>query len=268
MRVDSLSGMILGFALCAVVCTGIEARYSLQGRHSYANRGSDWAYWPISALFIGNLTRAFIFGALIVLAGTLQAADPFSEALRWIHEVNPLPFHAWPKPVQFLVALGIGDFIGYWSHRLRHTRWLWPFHAIHHAPRTLDWVSAVRMHPIDDGIDNVAVGLALLLMGFSFEVWSWIGPFLLFFNAWLHLDVSWDLGALRGWVASPRFHRTHHERGRNVNFAGVFPVWDRLFGTYALGPNPTRFGVEESVPEGVLAGWWWPIRRIAGLGSR
>lgn len=50
--------------------------------------------------------------------------------------------HTWimslPKTVQVLMALVLGDLIGYWGHRLFHGRTLWKFHAVHHASVELD----------------------------------------------------------------------------------------------------------------------------------
>jgi len=56
----------------------------------------------------------------------------------------------------------VGDLVNYWNHRLRHGRLLWPYHAVHHGPRALDWLSSVRMHPVDDLCDNVPVALVVL----------------------------------------------------------------------------------------------------------
>ncbi len=46
-------------------------------------------------------------------------------------------------------AVFLGDFIGYWRHRLEHTRWLWPTHAIHHSDEEMTWLTLNRFHPIN-----------------------------------------------------------------------------------------------------------------------
>src|SRR5215467_6608583 len=49
-----------------------------------------------------------------------------------------------PLVVQVLAALVLGDVLEYWYHRLAHiVPWLWPLHAVHHAP--------VRLHTIKGG---------------------------------------------------------------------------------------------------------------------
>ena len=53
----------------------------------------------------------------------------------------------------------------------------------------------------------------------------------------VHWDVDVDLGPLRYVIATPRFHRWHHAsaaEARGKNLAGIFPVWDLLFGTFHL----------------------------------
>lgn len=49
--------------------------------------------------------------------------------------------------LQFALALPLVDFVGYWRHRFMHSKFLWPFHAIHHSSKTLDWLSNERNHP-------------------------------------------------------------------------------------------------------------------------
>ena len=61
-------------------------------------------------------------------------------------------------------------------------------------------------------------------------------------------------------------HALHHARNRelsNSNFAGLFPVWDRLFHTFQHPDHFGRpdFGIEgETVPSGLLGQLAWPFR--------
>ena len=64
---------------------------------------------------------------------------------------------------------------------------------------------------------------------------------------------------------SPAYHRWHHaadEEGIDKNFAGIFPVWDVLFGT-AYFPRwlPRRYGLRgEQLEESFLAHVLYPFR--------
>jgi len=81
----------------------------------------------------------------------------------------------------------------------------------------------------------------------------------------IHANVSWDLGPFRTVLASPAFHRWHHtkaEEGQDKNFAGGLPLWDILFGTYYMPRRqPTVFGIDEPMPEGIVGQMLQPFRR-------
>jgi sterol desaturase/sphingolipid hydroxylase (fatty acid hydroxylase superfamily) len=60
-------------------------------------------------------------------------------------------------------------------------------------------------------------------------------------------------------LATPVFHRWHHtslEEGGNTNFAGTFPLWDILFGTFRMPENrlPEVYGVDDQVIPNEIGG--------------
>ena len=68
----------------------------------------------------------------------------------------------------------------------------------------------------------------------------WVGPFTTFHSAFVHANLNWTLGPFKYVLATPVFHRWHHtslEEGGNTNFAGTFPLWDLLFGTFRMPEN-------------------------------
>jgi sterol desaturase/sphingolipid hydroxylase (fatty acid hydroxylase superfamily) len=153
-------------------------------------------------------------------------------------------------------VLLLGDLVGYWVHRLFHGRRLWRFHAVHHGSKDLDWLSAVRLHPVNDVVSRVAQVIPVLLLGFPPMILAAYVPFLTFWAIFLHANVPWSFGPLRYVIASPAFHRWHHtseEEGRDKNF-----------GTFYLpaGRQPRRFGLaDEEVPEGLVAQLVYPFSR-------
>jgi sterol desaturase/sphingolipid hydroxylase (fatty acid hydroxylase superfamily) len=71
---------------------------------------------------------------------------------------------------------------------------------------------------------------------------------------------------LRYVISSPAFHRWHHtsaSEGQDKNFAGFFPIWDLLFGTFYMpkGRQPTDFGISDPIPGDILRQLIWPFRR-------
>jgi len=207
-------------------------------------RWLDLGYWLVITPFItGMLTRISTLGAIALLSSVV--ARPALELSFWLG----LPF-----------ALLLADLAGYWSHRMRHRRALWRFHAIHHSPTKLDSLAAARMHPVDDVIDNTIVGMTLFVAGFSAQTIFAIGPILFIHIALTHANVTWNFGVLGKLFVSPVHHRAHHETGAGKNFAGMFSLIDIIFGTYAA-PSGEPHGSGEPVPETLLGHLAWPFHK-------
>jgi sterol desaturase/sphingolipid hydroxylase (fatty acid hydroxylase superfamily) len=69
-------------------------------------------------------------------------------------------------------------------------------------------------------------------------------------------------------VATPVFHRWHHTfraEGGDTNFAGTFPLWDLLFGTFRMpkGVLPEQYGMEgqSSFPREIIGQLVYPFRK-------
>lgn len=248
----SLAIVYLGLLAIAPLCA-IAQRIAPAGEPPRAiarSRALDWAYWIVTPVGTGILTRAttLVLAAAVAVA-TGWEVDALGGLLEAFHVRSPLPFAAHPLGVQAIEALLVADLISYWSHRLRHRAAFFPLHAVHHSARELDWLAAARMHPLDDLVDNVAVTLPILLLGFDPLIFVALGPLLLLHTLYLHSAVRMDLGPLRYLVATPDFHRWHHALDRDAlgtNFGGVLAIWDVAFGTFRMPrEQPRAFGVEE-----------------------
>jgi sterol desaturase/sphingolipid hydroxylase (fatty acid hydroxylase superfamily) len=61
---------------------------------------------------------------------------------------------------------------------------------------------------------------------------------------------------LRRIVVSPDMHRIHYsmlDEESNRNFGGIFPWWDRLFGTYLAQPRLAHEGMQLGISEAPAA---------------
>ena len=143
-------------------------------------------------------------------------------------------------PVALLVAcnLLLTDFGVYWSHRLLHSRWLWSTHAWHHSSRYVYWASGLRGSPIHIVFTLTPATIAFLLFPLGrFElIVAVVGIFHIFNQHYLHSNIRLPAQRLLETVlVTPRVHFVHHSstvERTNSNYAFIFTIWDRLFGTY------------------------------------
>ena len=234
---------------------------------------TDLLYTLFTPLVTRSITTVGLVITVLLLAraqgleldlsqGAKRALAPFFEGT---------PIHAQPRWLQGVELALLLDLSSYWIHRLFHRPRLWPFHAVHHSSSRLTWLSSVRLHPVNDLLTRVVQVVVLLLVGFDPTLLAALVPFTGLYAILLHARVPWDFGPLRYVLASPVFHRWHHTsaaEGRDKNFAGLFPIWDLVFGTFYMpGAPPTRFGVDEPVPPSFLAQLTWPFRKRTGLPS-
>jgi len=228
--------------------------------------GTDIAWFFFDGTLAKPITTiADIIGAIGV--ALVLGVRPDAEGLRSLTSrdtwVTSQP--AWLQAAALLVLF---DVTGYWSHRFFHRRaFLWKFHAVHHSSEELDWLSSVRVHPVNEAGQRLAQAVPMLLLGFRPELVAAYVPLFTLYAIGLHANVSWGFGPLKYVIASPLFHRWHHtseQEGLDRNFAGLFPWIDLAFGTLYLPKNrqPQQFGVlGEPVPEGIHRQLVYPFRR-------
>jgi sterol desaturase/sphingolipid hydroxylase (fatty acid hydroxylase superfamily) len=97
--------------------------------------------------------------------------------------------------LQFLEAMVLADFVGYWLHRVQHRwPWLWRWHAVHHSSTKVDWLAGGRNHPLEGVIARTLTIAPLFLAGFVPVVYAMMGPVLGLWGVLLHANVDWDLG--------------------------------------------------------------------------
>jgi sterol desaturase/sphingolipid hydroxylase (fatty acid hydroxylase superfamily) len=261
----TLLSLVIGLLVFSAAFWLLERwRPSIPGqRRNRVQTQTDLAYWFFTPLVTGFVTRATL-GLVFVLLALSQGVT--LDDLRQAATTRRTWASSLPTVVQIPLILILADLLAYWSHRLFHGRWLWPFHAIHHSSVTVDWLSSVRLHPVNDVISRVVQVLPLYWMGFNGAALAAFVPFLTLYAILQHANVSWTFGRLRYFLASPAFHRWHHtseEEGLDKNFAGLFPFIDLAFGTFYMpaGRQPQRFGVlDDNVPTGLLGQLAYPFR--------
>ena len=223
---------------------------------------TDVCYW----FFVPVFGRVLRIGLLVVGASVVFNVKGADELIAF-YDNGHGPLSRLPLLVQGLLFIVLSDFMLYWTHRMFHGGGFWKYHAIHHSTEELDWISAARFHPVNLFIGTIMVDVVLLMAGISPNVMVWVGPFTTFHSAFVHANLSWTLGPFKYVIATPVFHRWHHtalDQGGNTNFAGTFPIWDILFGTFRMPENelPQKYGVDdEPVPESFGGQFVHPFQR-------
>ncbi len=182
-------------------------------------------------------------------------------ALRPVVAVMP----GWMIPV---VAFLLFDFLGYWTHRWAHeVPFLWRFHAVHHSPQHMDWISGFRIHPFD-GVLIAPAFLFLLAAGFDVELTGLLAIFQIVLGLFFHANVRVRWRWLDKLVCNPEFHHWHHANESDAighNYSPAVPWWDLAFGTFFMpnhksGRRPQHYGIDEYLPNHMVGQLLYPLR--------
>jgi sterol desaturase/sphingolipid hydroxylase (fatty acid hydroxylase superfamily) len=168
-----------------------------------------------------------------------------------------------PLGARVLLFFILGDLGHYWIHRLTHTRYFWRVHKWHRDPTYMYWFAGIRSFALDIAMVNIPYILIFPLLDLSP---GWLGIAItvayILITDWMHLNVPWGLKWVEWIVVTPRYHHIHHSDNPDhflKNLAPVFPVWDRLFGTYL---DPDEVGADLSFGTGEKTN---PARLIFGI---
>lgn len=160
-----------------------------------------------------------------------------------------------PAWLRIILGLLMLDFIGaYLIHLVQHKiAWMWHFHKIHHIDTTVDATTALRHHPVESVFRVMTLLIAIITMGIPIwlvMMYQSLSALMSQFNhANIHLP-GWLDRALSWIIVSPDMHKVHHSRYQpetDSNYANIFSIWDRIFGTFVKVPDTTaiRYGLDE-----------------------
>jgi sterol desaturase/sphingolipid hydroxylase (fatty acid hydroxylase superfamily) len=277
MAFDALEWVVIGaleIMVLAVVLGFAERRWPAE---SAAGRSA----WRVDVIYTGLQRLGLIPLMMFVLFTPL--VDVVEAQLRLLGVSRLQIDQLWPGVtnidwVSFLIYLVVLDFVDYWIHRAQHRwSWWWALHALHHSQRQMTFWSDDRNHLLDDILRHGIFALVALAIGvppahfFGFVLLSRL------MQSLQHANLRWSFGALgERFVVSPSFHRLHHAidfghdgPARGCNFAVLFPVWDRLFGTADLRLGFVPTGIRDQLEGRDYGDGWWAqqwlgLRRMFG----
>ncbi len=154
--------------------------------------------------------------------------------------------------IYLLCFIGL-DFAQYWSHRWNHViNVFWNRHIVHHSSEEFNLACALRQ-PVSDIVGvYFFLYIPLALIGIPHEVIAVIAPLHLFAQFWYHTTLINRMGFLEHILVTPSHHRVHHainDMYLDKNYAAIFIIWDKCFGTFQeeLASTPPVYGVKRPV---------------------
>ena len=199
---------------------------------------------PVSTIVSGIMS----FGMIYISGGWLRHALGQASGMH-------LNIRGAPLAIQVGAVFILYSFLDYWSHRLEHSRLLWPLHRFHHSAESFSVLTASRIHP---AAFTAALTTALpsLLLGSTRGALADVGIAAAIIRLVIHSRIESDFGWFGRWVVqSPLHHRLHHSFSRMPFNSGLLPIWDRLFGTWREVPTtPMKLGTVTPYRQGLWIG--------------
>jgi len=240
-----------------------------------------WDQWKGSGLYrlgdslanigCGIMDQSSALFAKVITVGAYTAVFHMSE-----------PWRAWTMEAHWGVWIGafvLSDFAYYWAHRLSHeVNVLWIGHVVHHQSEDYNLAVALRQSVLQKVL-LMWVYWPLAAIGFPPEVFLTCMAINLLYQFWIHTELIDKLGPLEWVMNTPSHHRVHHGRNPEYidrNHAGVFIIWDRMFGTFQEEIAKPTYGITRPTDtfNPIHAQWkpvadlWNDLRRIPGWWDR
>ncbi|HLP51013.1 MAG TPA: sterol desaturase family protein [Chitinophagales bacterium] len=164
------------------------------------------------------LTKAFLLGVYVVIYDNYA---PYKIPATW-----------W----SFVLCLIAFDFFFYWAHRWGHEmNVFWAAHSVHHQSEEYNLSVALRQSWFHN-ILAFAIFLPIPLMGFDPKIFGLAAVVQTLYQFPIHTKAVYKFHPwIEYWFNTPSHHRVHHATNPEYidkNHAGVFMIWDRMFGTF------------------------------------
>ena len=151
----------------------------------------------------------------------------------------------------WLLLLFAEDFAYYWNHRIAHeSRLFWASHVVHHSSQKYNLSTALRQ-TWSGSFYTFIFWLPLILLGFHPIMMLMQMSISLLYQYWIHTEL---IDKMPKWFEAvfntPSHHRVHHATNPQYldrNHAGIFIIWDRLFGTFEPEIEKPIYGLVKNI---------------------
>jgi len=235
---DSARILVCAAALLALWLAESLAPMYFAARDRKAHAARNLALGAINGL----VASALLVAVTVAVVEVCRRAD--FGLLRWAGA---------PVLLGWLLALVALDGTHYLAHVAFHkTPLLWRIHAVHHHDADVDVTTAARFHPLEIAAHTLFMLPVIALLGLGLAHVVAYEVILLATSMFHHANLRMPRRLdrrLRMLIVTPRMHWVHHSEWQpetDSNYGSVLSVWDRLFGTFRLRPDPAsiRFGLE------------------------
>jgi len=172
--------------------------------------------------------------------------------------------------IQFIIVFLVLEFVNYAFHRfIKHNKYLWELHKVHHCSKYLNQFTDAKNHPIFIMIEGMVFILPIIvILDPNPAALVAFGSIRLIWGPLIHMNVNlhWFF-PLSHILSSPFTHRWHHSKAHErCNYAGVFILLDVIFGTFYAPEHKceeTGFENEENYPmRSIFTSLIYPLNKL------
>ena len=190
------------------------------------------------AMGLGNVAIGLMSKMMVLMA--------FYYVYNWFHLFD-IPFVWW----SWVLIVFAEDLTYYWFHRTSHERrFFWASHVIHHSSRKYNLSTALRQ-TWTGSFTSFIFWLPLVFIGFHPVMILVMMSISLLYQYWIPTEL---ITKLPKWFEvifnTPSHHRVHHATNPQYldrNHAGIFIIWDRLFGTFEPEVEKPVYGLVKNI---------------------
>lgn len=204
--------------------------------------GLEWGYGQLkkkNLYRLNDTTANLVIGIGSQVFGLVFKAMMFGIYV-WFY--NNYSFYKIPATWwSFVLCLVAFDFFFYWAHRWGHeVNIFWGAHSVHHQSEEYNLSVALRQSWFHNLL-AFPIFLPIPMMGFDPMIFGAAAISHTLYQFWIHTKMVDKMPKWFEYIFNtPSHHRVHHAidpKYIDKNHAGVFMIWDRLFGTFKAEEN-------------------------------
>ncbi len=120
----------------------------------------------------------------------------------------------------------------YWTHRLMHHKWVFPYvHRVHHGFHSPTPWAAFAFHPFESILSFGIIPIIICCIPYHRYALLCFVTFMNLYNAYIHLGYHLGQSPKASLRNTTEDHDYHHKKGHG-NYGLYFTFWDKMMGTY------------------------------------